>query len=127
MSRWIGCVAVVLVLLGGGPGNAQETAPALVAAAKKEGKVVWYTSVDVKVAEAVAQAFRSEYPGIEVEVERSGSERVLQRINQEYQSDIHNVDVGQGVVIDAPADVDVAVGSSVGVRFRRERCRGLAR
>ena len=37
------------------------------------------------------------------------------------------VDVGQEVVIDAPADVDVAVGSSVGVRFRRERCRGLAR
>ena len=93
MSRWIGCVAVVLALLSGGPGNAQETAPALIADAKKEGKVVWYTSVDVKVAEAVAQAFRSEYPGIEVEVERSGSERVLQRINQEYQSDIHNVDV----------------------------------
>jgi iron(III) transport system substrate-binding protein len=49
--------------------------------------------VDVKVAEAVAQAFKAEYPGIEVEVERSGSERVLQRINQEYQSNIHNVDV----------------------------------
>jgi iron(III) transport system substrate-binding protein len=84
---------MVLALLGGGACNAQEKAPALIAAAQKEGKVVWYTSVDVKVAEAVAQAFRSEYPGIEVEVERSGSERVLQRINQEYQSDIHNVDV----------------------------------
>jgi iron(III) transport system substrate-binding protein len=77
----------------GGFAQAQETTPALVAAAKKEGKVVWYTSVDVKVAEAVAQAFRAEYPGIEVEVERSGSERVLQRINQEYQSNIHNVDI----------------------------------
>jgi len=64
-----------------------------VAAAKKEGKVAWYTSVDVKVAESVAQAFRVEYPGIEVEVERSGSERVLQRINQEYQSNIYNLDV----------------------------------
>jgi len=73
--------------------NAQETTPAMLAAATKEGKVTWYTSVDVKVAEAVAKAFRAEYPGIDIEVERSGSERVLQRINQEYQSGIHNVDV----------------------------------
>jgi iron(III) transport system substrate-binding protein len=93
MSRWIGCVAVVLALGIVGRSNSQETTSALIAAAKKDGKVVWYTSVDVKVAEAVAQAFRSEYPDIEVEVERSGSERVLQRINQEYQSNIHNVDV----------------------------------
>src|SRR5438128_5430950 len=71
----------------------QETTPALVAAAAKEGKVVWYTSVDVKVAEAVAKAFRTEYPNIEIDVERAGSERVFQRINQEYQSGIKNVDV----------------------------------
>src|SRR6185503_8965281 len=72
---------------------AQESTPAMVAAAEKEGKVVWYASVDVKVAEQVAKMFRAEYPKIDVEVERSGSERVLQRINQEYQSNIHNVDV----------------------------------
>src|SRR5215471_4127811 len=93
MSRWIHCAAVTLALAVGGYAQAQETTPALIAAAKKEGKVVWYTSVDVKVAEVVAQAFRAEYPGIDVDVERSGSERVLQRINQEYQSNIHNVDV----------------------------------
>ena len=75
------------------PAFAQETTPAMVAAAEKEGKVVWYASVDVKVAEQVAKAFKEQYPKIEVEVERSGSERVLQRINQEYQSNIHNVDV----------------------------------
>jgi iron(III) transport system substrate-binding protein len=72
---------------------AQETTPAMVAAAEKEGKVVWYSAVDVKVAEAVAQAFREQYPKIAVEVERSGSERVFQRVNQEYQSGIKNVDV----------------------------------
>jgi len=93
MSRWIHCAAVTLALAVGSHAQGQETTAALVAAAKKEGKIVWYTSVDVKVAESVAQAFRAEYPGIEVEVERSGSERVLQRINQEYQSNIYNVDV----------------------------------
>jgi len=72
---------------------AQETTPAMVAAAEKEGKVTWYSSVDVKVAEGVAKAFREAYPKITVDVERSGSERVFQRINQEYQSGIKNVDV----------------------------------
>ncbi len=72
---------------------AQETTPAMVAAAEKEGKVVWYSSVDVKVAEAVKKAFVAKYPKIDVDVERSGSERVFQRINQEYQSGIKNVDL----------------------------------
>jgi iron(III) transport system substrate-binding protein len=76
-----------------GAAVAQETTPAMLAAAAKEGKVVWYTSVDVKVAEQVAKAFRAEYPNIDVDVERSGSERVFQRINQEYESGIKNVDV----------------------------------
>lgn len=89
----IGLLAPLLALAVAGFATAQDTTPAMVAAAVKEGKVVWYSSVDVKVAEVIAKAFRAEYPGIEVEVERSGSERVLQRINQEYQSGIKNVDV----------------------------------
>ena len=75
------------------PVGAQETTPEMVAAAVKEGRVTWYSSVDVKVAEAVAKAFRAAYPKIQIDVERAGSERVFQRINQEYQSGIKNVDV----------------------------------
>jgi iron(III) transport system substrate-binding protein len=75
------------------PALAQETTPAMVAAAEKEGKVVWYASVDVKVAEAVKKAFVAKYPKIDVDVERSGSERVFQRINQEAQSGIKNADI----------------------------------
>src|SRR6478672_11435592 len=92
-ARVKGIAAALAALAIAAPTAAQETTPAMVAAAQKEGKVVWYASVDVKVAEEVAKAFKAQYPGIEVEVERSGSERVLQRINQEYQSNIHNVDV----------------------------------
>ena len=88
-----GFVAAVFALCFAAPAGSQETTPAMVAAAEKEGKVVWYSSVDVKVAEGVAKAFREAYPKIPVEVERSGSERVFQRINQEYQSGIKNVDV----------------------------------
>ena len=85
--------AAVFALAFAAPTLAQETTPAMVAAAEKEGKVTWYTAVDVKVAEAIAKSFKAAYPKIQVEVERSGSERVFQRVNQEYQSNIKNVDV----------------------------------
>jgi iron(III) transport system substrate-binding protein len=65
----------------------------LIDAAKKEGKVVYYTSTDLPVAEKLAKAFEAKYPGIAVSVERTGAERVFQRIGQEYASNIHAVDV----------------------------------
>ena len=67
--------------------------PALIEAAKKEGKVVWYTSVDLPVSEKLAKAFEARYPGIATRVERTGAERVFQRIGQEYGSRIYAVDV----------------------------------
>jgi iron(III) transport system substrate-binding protein len=67
--------------------------PALIEAAKKEGKVIYYTSVDLPLAEKIAKAFEAKYPGIAVRVERTGAERVFQRIGQEYQSRIYAVDV----------------------------------
>lgn len=67
--------------------------PALIEAAKKEGKVVWYTSVDLPLAERIAKAFETKFAGINVRVERTGAERVFQRIGQEYASNIHAVDV----------------------------------
>jgi iron(III) transport system substrate-binding protein len=72
---------------------ASAVTPQLIEAAKKEGKVVWYTSVDLPLAEKVAKAFEATYPGIAVRVERTGAERVFQRIGQEYASNIHAVDV----------------------------------
>ena len=45
------------------------------------------------VAEKLAKAFEAKYPGIAVRVERTGAERVFQRIGQEYSSNIHAVDV----------------------------------
>ena len=67
--------------------------PELIAAAKKEGKVVWYTSIDLKVAQEIGKRFEAKYPGVAVQVERTGAERILQRIGQEYSSNIHAVDV----------------------------------
>ena len=72
---------------------AEAITPALVEAAKKEGKVAWYTSVDLPLAERVARTFEARYPGVACRVERSGAERVFQRIGQEYASRVHAVDV----------------------------------
>ncbi len=72
---------------------AEPVTPALIEAARKEGKVVWYTSVDLPLAEKIAKSFEAEYPGIAARVERAGAERVFQRIGQEYASNIHAVDI----------------------------------
>jgi len=72
---------------------ASPVTPELIEAAKKEGKVVWYTSVDLPLAEKIAKMFEATYQGIAVRVERTGAERVFQRIGQEYASRIHSVDV----------------------------------
>ena len=66
--------------------------PELEAAARREGNVVYYTSIDVKVAEDLAKAFERRYPGIKVQVERNGAERQFSKIGQEYSSRIYNVD-----------------------------------
>jgi iron(III) transport system substrate-binding protein len=71
----------------------EPVTPALIEAARKEGQVVHYTSTDLPVAEKLAKAFEAKYPGIAVRVERTGAERVFQRIGQEYSSNIHAVDV----------------------------------
>ena len=72
---------------------AERVTPDLIAAANKEGQVIYYTSTDLPVAERLAKAFEAKYPGIAVRVERTGAERVFQRIGQEYSSNIHAVDV----------------------------------
>src|SRR5437763_6371029 len=67
--------------------------PQLVEAARKEGKVIYYTSIDLPIAERIAKSFEAKFPGISVRVERTGGERVFQRIGQEYASRIYAVDV----------------------------------
>ncbi|MGH8600260.1 MAG: extracellular solute-binding protein, partial [Burkholderiales bacterium] len=70
-----------------------KVTPELIKAAQKEGKVSFYTSIGLKVAQKLANAFEKKYPGINVELERSGAERIFQRINQEYSAKIYNADV----------------------------------
>jgi len=65
----------------------------LLAAAKKEGKVVWYTSLAIPSSTAISHYFQNKYKGIEVEVHRNGSQRVLQRFMQEASAGLKNGDI----------------------------------
>ena len=67
--------------------------PALIDAATKEGKVSFYTAMDLQFAQRLGKAFEAKFPGIAARVERSGAERIFTRIAQEYASNIHAVDV----------------------------------
>jgi iron(III) transport system substrate-binding protein len=67
--------------------------PALIEAARKEGKVSFYTAIELNVAERLGKVFEAKYPGIAVRIERSGAERIFQRIAQEQSSRITAVDV----------------------------------
>jgi iron(III) transport system substrate-binding protein len=70
-----------------------QITPALIEAARKEGKVSFYTALELPVAERFGKVFEAKYPGIAVRVERSGAERIYQRIAQEQGSRINAVDV----------------------------------
>jgi len=67
--------------------------PELIEAARKEGKLSYYSALELNVAERLGKAFEARYPGIAVRVERSGAERIYQRIAQEQGSGINAVDV----------------------------------
>src|SRR5919109_1881733 len=72
---------------------AEPIRPTLVDAAKKEGKLAFYTAMDLAFAQQLGKAFEEKFPGISVRVERSGAERIFTRIGQEYGAKIHAVDV----------------------------------
>lgn len=94
--RYAGALAAAFALFLGGAVHAQspiyKITPELEAAARKEGKIIHYTSIDVKVAQDIAKAFEKRYPEIKVQIERNGAERQFAKIGQEYSSKIFNVD-----------------------------------
>jgi iron(III) transport system substrate-binding protein len=90
-KRAMAVIGVVTLVLGVAA-TAGAQSPHL-EAARKEGKVVWYTSLALPSAEKVAKLFEDAHSGIKVEVHRTGSQRVLQRLMQELQANIKNADV----------------------------------
>lgn len=64
-------------------------------AAKKEGALTIYTSAQVKDMGAIVDAFKKKYPGINVEIWRASSEKVLQRAITEARAGRNTMDVAE--------------------------------
>src|SRR3954464_13184683 len=91
-SASLGLTAFATRVMAAAPAPVSIT-PDLVEAARKEGKVVLYSSMDLPVGEKLGKAFEAHYPGIAVQIERPDSERLFQRVDQEFASNIRAVDV----------------------------------
>src|ERR1700750_3061055 len=91
-SAALGLTAFAASVKGATPEPVAIT-PDMVEAAKKEGTVILYSSMDLPVGEKLGKAFEAKYPGMTVQIERSGAERLFQRVAQEYSSNIHAADV----------------------------------
>src|ERR1043166_637539 len=64
----------------------------LLAGAKSEGKVVWYTSLAGGSYKALVEAFEAKYPGVKVEVYRAGGPELTARVMEEAKAKRYLVD-----------------------------------
>jgi iron(III) transport system substrate-binding protein len=92
MRTWRGVVGVVAGLLIGLAGGGAQ-AQSVMDLAKKEGKVVWYSSLGLSLAQQVCDAFNKKALGITCELNRDGSERIFQKVMQEAGANLAIADV----------------------------------
>jgi len=78
------------------PLNAQTANPELVTQAKKEGRVTWYTTISIPEAKQFIDIFEKQYPFIKVDLLRSGSGALVNRVMSEYAARNYAADILQG-------------------------------
>jgi len=90
-------IIALLALLPNAPlAVAQVAHPDLVAQAKKEGRVVWYTTVSIPESKQLIDLFERQYPFIKVDLLRSGAGALVNRVVSEYAARTYAADVLQG-------------------------------
>jgi iron(III) transport system substrate-binding protein len=88
----------VLLLAAGSTAPARAASnDALIDAAKREGEVVYYASMNLSEANAIVTEFEKRYPFIKVRLQRSGSEKLLSRVLTEFRAKKTFADVIQTV------------------------------
>jgi iron(III) transport system substrate-binding protein len=90
---WIAACA----LPGDFPAHAQTANLELIAQAKKEGRMTWYTTVSIPESKHFIDMFEKQYPFIKVDLLRSGSGPLVNRILSEYAAKNYAADVLHGM------------------------------
>jgi len=98
LSKWLlalgaaACLALPAAVRAQAPADTDRQA--LIEAAKKEGSLVWYTSLTQNDSAKLIKDFEQKY-GIKVTSWRSGDDNVLQRVLSESKGKAHKVDLVQ--------------------------------
>lgn len=82
-KRIIGALITLIGVLSIAVASAHATDATIIAKAKKEGKLVFYTGVERRAAEAITAAFHKKYPFISTEVLRASSSKLATRLDAE--------------------------------------------
>src|SRR5262245_52899345 len=92
-------------LFAAGASHAQTASQsALVEGAKKEGRLVWYTSMAVDTSKPLLDAFLKDYPFIQAELVRLGEEQLMTRILSEVRGGRWAFDIMSGSAISTLVD-----------------------
>ena len=94
LEPWL---AVLLPLLTAGSPSPAWAADGSIDAAKREGEVVYYASMNLSEANALIGEFEKRHPSIKVKLQRSGSEKLLTRVLTEARAKKLSADVIQTV------------------------------
>ncbi len=76
----------------------------LIEGAKKEGKLVWYTSMAIDTSKPLLDEFLREYPFIKADLVRAGEEQLMTRITNEIRAGRWSFDVMAGSAISVLVD-----------------------
>jgi ABC-type glycerol-3-phosphate transport system substrate-binding protein len=90
-------ISLVFLLIGSETALGQGSSPDLVAQAKKEGRVTWYTTVSIPESKQLVDIFEKQHPFIKVDLLRSGSGPLVNRIVNEYAARNYSADVLHGM------------------------------
>lgn len=72
-----------VIIIPAGLNTQMPSQSALIEGAKKEGKLVWYTSMAIDTSKPLLDAFLKEYPFVKAELVRAGEEQLMNRILSE--------------------------------------------
>src|SRR5918992_4033863 len=89
--------ASLLLALTAPVASSAASSDGAIEAAKREGEVVYYASMNLSEANAIISEFEKRYPFIKVKLNRTGSEKLLTKVMTEYRAKKLPADVIQTV------------------------------
>ena len=102
------------------PARAQIGNSDLIAQAKKEGRVVWYTTVSIPESQEFAALFKTQISSINVDIIRTGSSALVNRLISEHNAKKYLADVLQGFSSSRRIRSAQAKGNSRPVRIAKK-------